>query len=208
MPVVATARARRNRRSSSGPARYRIEDGLRCVDIKISSLEHVFDNRDPAPFRERDLDPGLARYLLDVGEDLAAQPRFRVVFWLEQACHKEEIEEAFRAHFEDVVDRVRRTRRRRRRTGLLTLGLALFLVVALLMLAQLVASLVPGSLGAGLKEGLVISSWVVMWRPVEVLIYDWIPARHERLVASKLLEAMIETRTGKPPEPVLAADTE
>ena len=82
------------------------------------------------------------------------------------------------------------------------------MVVALLMLAQLVASVVPGSLGAGLKEGLVISSWVVMWRPVEVLIYDWIPARHERLVASKLLEAMIETRIGKPPEPVLAADTE
>ena len=44
-----------------------------------------------------------------------------------------------------------------------------------------------------------ISSWVVMWRPVEVLIYDWIPARHERQVASKLLEASIEVRIGTPP---------
>ena len=182
-----------------GSSRYRIENGQRCIDIRVASLEHVFDNRDPAPFRERDLDPGLARYLLDAGEDLAGEPRYRVVFWLEQPCHAEEIEEAFRGHFEDVVDRVRRTRRHRRRTGQVTLALALVLVVALLMLSQLVATLIPGSLGAVLKEGLVISSWVVMWRPVEVLIYDWIPARHERQVASKLLDASIDVRVGTPP---------
>lgn len=186
-------------RTAFGPARYRLEAGQRCVDVNVPSLGHVFDNRDPAPFRERDLDPGLAQYLLDAGEDLVGEPRYRVVFWLEEHCRAAEIEAAFRGHFLEVVDRVRRTRRRRRRTGLLTLGLAVLLVVALLMLSQLVATLIPGSLGAGLKEGLVISSWVVMWRPAEVLIYDWIPARHERLVASKLLEAAIETRTGIPP---------
>ena len=67
------------------------------------------------------------------------------------------------------------------------------------MFSQLVARVVPGSLGAGLKEGLVISSWVVMWRPVEVLIYDWIPVRHERKVVTKLLAAQIQVRVGKPP---------
>jgi len=45
----------------------------------------------------------------------------------------------------------------------------------------------------------VIASWVVMWRPVDVLIYDWIPTRHERRVATKLLEAPIEVRVGPGP---------
>jgi len=105
-------------------SRYRLEDGEACIDVRVGTFQHLFDNRDPAPFRERALDPGLSEYLVDSAEDL---------------------------------------------------------------------------LGAGLKEGLVISSWVVMWRPVEILIYDWIPIRHERRVASKLLEAPIDVRVGSGP---------
>lgn len=38
---------------------------------------HLFDNRDPAPFRRRDLDPGLVEYLVDAGYDVAAAERIR-----------------------------------------------------------------------------------------------------------------------------------
>lgn len=190
----------RRARSAGQQSRYRLEEDVPCVDVKASSVEHLFDNRDPAPFRERDLDPGLAAYLLDAGEDLAKREAYRIVFWLEQLSSAVEIEQAFRGHFEDVVARIQRTRRRRRRTGQVTLLLAVVLVVALLMLSQVVARVVPGALGAGLKEGLVISSWVVMWRPVEVLIYDWIPVRRERKVVTKLLEAQVHVRVGRPPE--------
>ena len=168
-----------------------------CVDVKINNIEQLFDNRDPAPFRERDLDPGLAEYLRDAAEDLAEARAYRIVFWLERPCPPGEIEQAFHAHFADVLERIRRERRRRRRTGQAALSLAVVLVFVLLSLAQLVGNLVPGTLGIGLREGLVISSWVVMWRPIEVLIYDWIPVRRERRVLSKLLEASIDVRIGK-----------
>ena len=185
----------------SGAERYREENGERCIDVRLNGIEQMFDNRDPAPFRDRDLDPDLAEYLLDAGEDLAAADRVRVVFWVDKPCTPIEVEQAVHAHFDDVIARIRRTRRRRRRTGQVTLVLALILVVVLLALSQLIANLVPGSLGTGLKEGLVISSWVVMWRPVEIVIYDWIPIRHERKVASKLLAAPIDVRDGKGPKP-------
>lgn len=180
------------------PSRYRSEHGEPCIDVKVRTVEHMFDNRDPAPFRERDLDPNLAEYLLDAGEDLYAHDRIRVVFWVEQACAVHEVEAPFRAHFQDVIARIRRARRQRRKTGQVALFLAVVLVVVLVALSQLVASRIGGSLGTGLKEGLVISSWVVMWRPVETLIYDWIPARHQRKVAAKLLAAPVEVRTGSP----------
>ena len=179
-------------------SRYRIENGEPCVDIKINSIEQMFDNRDPAPFRDRDLDPDLAEYLLDAGEDLAGVARIRVVFWVDKPCAPAEVEQAVHAHFDDVISRIRRTRRRRRRTGQVTLVLALILgialVIALLSLAQFVQRALPGTLGGGLREGLVIFSWVVLWRPVETLIYDWIPARHERRIATKLLDAPITVR--------------
>jgi hypothetical protein len=180
------------------PTRYRAENGVPCIDVKVSRIEQLFDNRDPAPFRERDLDPDLAEYLLDAGEDLVGHARYSVVFWLEHAAAKIEIEQAFRGHFEELLTRLRRRRRRGRRTGQVTLLLGLVLVVILFTLAQLVGRSVPGSLGAGLREGLVISSWVVLWRPVEVLVYEWIPARHDRRVVSRLLASTIEVRTGRP----------
>lgn len=179
-------------------SRYRLEEGVSCVDVKINNIEQLFDNRDPAPFRERDLDPGLAEYLRDAAEDLMEARAYRVVFWLQRPCPPGEIEQAFHAHFVDVLERIQRERRRRRRVGQAALSLAVVLVFVLLSLAQLVANLVPGTLGIGLREGLVISSWVVMWRPIEVLIYDWIPVRHERRVLSKLLDASIDVRIGKP----------
>jgi len=185
-------------RERNSASRYRLEHGVPCVDVKINNIDQLFDNRDPAPFRERDLDPGLAQYLRDAAEDLAEARAYRIVFWLETPCPPGEIEQAFHAHFVDVLERIWRERRRRRRAGQAALSLAVVLVFVLLSLAQLVANLVPGTLGIGLREGLVISSWVVMWRPIEVLIYDWIPVRHERRVLSKLLEASIDVRIGKP----------
>ncbi|MCX5744724.1 MAG: hypothetical protein NT062_19730 [Proteobacteria bacterium] len=182
------------------PSRYRLENGEPCIDVSVGSLQQLFDNRDPAPFRERDLDPALAEYLVDASEDLFKQASFRVVFWLSMPCPPGEIEEAVRAHFTDAIARIRRTRRLRRRTGQVAFLLAIVLVVALLSFSQFVATLVPGTLGAGLKEGLVISSWVVMWRPVETIVYDWIPVRHERQVAEKLLAAPIDVRAGTGPD--------
>ena len=64
------------------PTRYRIEEGAPIIDVRVRTVEQMFDNRDPAPFRDRDLDPALAEYLLDAGEDLLGAGRIRVVFWL------------------------------------------------------------------------------------------------------------------------------
>jgi len=177
-----------------GAERYREENGERCIDIRLNGIEQMFDNRDPAPFRERDLDPDLAMYLLDAGEDLLGEDRIRVVFWIDKPCPPAEIEEAFHTHFQEEIARLRRTRRRRRRTGQVALVLGVVLVIAILSLAQFIQRALPGTLGGGLREGLVIFSWVVLWRPVETLIYDWIPARHERRIATKLLDAPITVR--------------
>jgi hypothetical protein len=179
--------------------RYRVEDGESIVDIKLASVERVFDNRDPAPFRERNLDPQLVEYLVGAAEDLVSHERFRIIFWLEQPCPPGEIEVPYRAHFEYELERIDRVRRRQRRAGWIALALAIVSIVVLVSLSELVARLIAGSIGAGLKEGLVISGWVLMWRPIEVLVYDSIPWRRARHVLRRLVAMPIEVRAGKGP---------
>jgi len=187
--------------------RYRREDGKPCVDVRIASLDHLFDNRDPAPFRERDLDPALVEYLHGIGHDATVRNGFRNVFWLERTCQPGVIESAYRAHFECALDRLDRRRRRARRAGQIALLLGAGLIIVLMALSQLAVQTVPGSLGAALREGLVISSWVVLWRPVELLIYDWIPVWDERRIMRRLLAAPIDVRAGCGPDvkPIVSA---
>jgi hypothetical protein len=179
--------------------RYRVESGVPCVDVRVDKVQQLFDNRDPAPFLARDLDPNLVDYLRDSAEDLLGADTVRVVFWLENPCTSGEIEEPYRAHFAFLLEQIRRRRNRHRRAGEITLLLAFILLAALQSVARLISTTVNGPIGAGLSEGLVIMSWVVMWRPVEVLFYDWIPVRHERKVITKLLQAPIDVRTGVGP---------
>jgi hypothetical protein len=178
--------------------RYRIEDGVHCVDVRLNTIEQLFDNRDPAPFRERDLDPDLVEYLFAAGEDLASLGTFKVVVWVAQPCSAEEIETGYRAHFEYELERLERRRRRGRRTGQIALLIGVTILVVLLSVAELLddhASRVTRLA----REGLVILSWIVMWRPVEALIYDWVPLRRERKVMQRLRAAMVEVRSGKGP---------
>lgn len=179
--------------------RYRTEGDVPCIDINVQRLEQLFDNRDPAPFRERDLDPDVAEYVLGAAADLAPHPSFTIVFWLEQAAPSVELEHAFRAHFAAELARQDRRRRRQRRSGAVMLIMGVALLPLLFALAQLVGASVAGSLGAGLKEGLVISSWVLLWRPVELLVYGWIPHRQERRLVERVLTAPISARRGRPP---------
>ena len=181
-------------------SRYRIENGEPIVDLKLASIERIFDTCDPAPFRVRDLDPHLVEFLISAAEDLVSRPTFRIVFWIEKPWEPDEIDQAVRAHFADELERVDRRRRHERRTGKLALLFALVLITVLMSLARLIGSVAPDSIGTGLKEGLLISCWVLMWRPVEILIYDWIPWRRERNVLRKLLSVPIDLRLGKGPE--------
>ena len=180
-------------------ARDRFDGPVPCIDVRAQRVEQLLDNRDPAPFRARDLDPDLASYLVAAAEDLAGHEALRIVFWLEHEAPEAELAQAFRGHFEDVLERMRHQRRRSRRIGTVMLLLGIVLVVALYTIAQLVGGAVPGTVGAGLREGLVIASWVVLWRPVEILIYGWIPVRQERRVITRILCASLAVQTGKPP---------
>jgi hypothetical protein len=187
------APSRDTRRMATHP-RYRVEDGAHCVDVRLTAVEQLFDNRDPAPFRERDLDPDLLEYLTAAGDDLVSHGPFRVVFWFPAAVDDDRIVPAFRAHLAYERERVVRRRRRERRTGLAQLAIGAVLLVALVSLASVVRAL--PTIGPIASEGLTISAWVIMWRPLQVLLYDWLPAARERRVLDRLHAAPVAIRVG------------
>jgi hypothetical protein len=85
-------------------------------------------------------------------------------------------------------EQVERRPREHVRRGQMILGVGLTVLVVFLTLAELAVSLPTGPLREILREGLVITGWVAMWRPLEVLLYDWWPLIDERQQVRRILD--------------------
>jgi hypothetical protein len=186
--------------------RYRVEDGRSCIDLKVKHSQQLFDGRDPAPFRERDLDDDAVEYLLAAAQEIPRKQPLTIVVTVseepEPRLAQDVIVEAVRGHFVYEGEQVERRLREHVRRGQMTLGVGLTVLVVFLTLAQLTASLTAGPLKEILREGLIITGWVAMWRPLEILLYDWWPLIDERRQVRRILDAPVVIRYDHEETPV------
>jgi len=178
--------------------RYRVEDGRSSIDLKVRHSRQLFDGRDPAPFSERDLDEGAVEYLLAAAQEIPLKQPLAIVVTIaeepEPRLAPDEIVEAVRGHFLYEGEQIERRLREHVRRGRMILGVGLTVLVVFLALAESTLSLPAGPLREILREGLVITGWVAMWRPLEVLLYDWWPLIDERRHVRRILDAPVSIR--------------
>lgn len=182
------------------PPRYRIEGGKTCIDIKLRTADQIFDGRDPAPFHERDLDEDAVEYILAAVQEIPPKASLKMVFWIqEEPVHLpvETFAGAVRAHFRYEVAKLRRKTREHLRQGEITLGIGLLVLTLFLTLAELTKWIPVETIRQILREGLVIIGWVAMWRPLEVLLYDWWPLVRQRRLFERVVDAEITVEYGR-----------
>lgn len=61
-----------------------------------------------------------------------------------------------------------------------------------MLLRQLLRSLQGGEWVHVAEEGLLILGWVAMWRPIELLLYDWRPQRRMQRTHQNLARMRVE----------------
>ena len=179
-------------------ARYRVEEGRSCIDLNVRHSRQLFDGRDPAPFRERNLDDDAVDYLLAAAQDIPRTDPLTIVVTIaeepEPRLAPDAIVEAVAGHFRYELQRLERRLREHVRRGQMFLGVGLAVLVVFLTLAELTVSLPAGHPREILREGLVIAGWVAMWRPLDVLLYDWWPLVDERRLITRVLGALVLVR--------------
>ena len=173
--------------------------GMRLAAVK--TLHQLFDERDPSPFPERDLNEKFATYVLSSVQEfpLKAPIKLRVLVQGDgvDVNVKAVLPEAFQKHFAYEARVARVKNRERGKTSRWFLLLGLLCLFAWLSIAQLLASI--GSDNKFLeiaREGFVIIGWVGMWRPVDVILYDWWPLREQRLYLEKVSAMDVEIQFG------------
>jgi hypothetical protein len=165
------------------------------IQVRIHELRQLFNSIDPSPFRERDLDPDCEEFIVSWARELPPDRPLRVDIRIDRerppTAMLADVEPAVRSHFAREAGLQELRRRRLVREGRLSLVIGLGTLVLCIGAATLVPTATLGTPGEILRESLVIAGWVVMWHPLEVLLYGIWPVVRERRLLERLAEAKI-----------------
>jgi hypothetical protein len=170
------------------------------VRLQLGELRQLFDSMDPAPFRERDLDPKAAEYIVDSAREASAGAPVALLVQLGREAGGEPaaalLRDAVREHFGRCAEGKRRELRELFRTGRVSLAIGLGFLAGAIALAQFVGERIAHEGYAWMvSESLIIGGWVALWRPLEIFLYDWWPLRSQARLYDRLAAMQVSLRS-------------
>lgn len=175
---------------------YRREGGWHLIELMLDQPAQLLNSLDPAPFRQRDLDPDAAAYIIDAVRELQGHTDVKLVVYLpdtsEQRVHGQ-VAEAVANYFRYQEQAARLKMRLTLRLGRSSLLVGLLFLAVCVAGAQLVFT-GEDVISEMLHEGLLIIGWVAMWRPLEILLYDWWPLLQDARLYRRIAGVPVELR--------------
>jgi len=163
------------------------------LSADATAMKEYYNGHDPAPLYKRQLSHGFENYIFN---SVAAIKRHTQVIY--NVCHKDEEEKenvetlgfSIRRHFQEKKAlKEAEFEKFKRRSYML-----LFMSLAVVILFQ---GLVPYVLNAdhrihsGLSNSLDVLCWVILWRPIDKLIFSWNPYLKDISILDRLSKAAI-----------------
>ena len=161
------------------------------IEVHVSELKQLFNAMDPAPFRQRDLDPDAEDFIVGWAREIPSDAALALVVHLDRPAGLPEepaiLRDAIREFFSQRALASRRRLRLLFRRGRTSLAIGVTFLAVSLLVGDLVARLLgERRIGDLIRESFSIGGWVAMWRPLEIFLYDWWPIRADARLAERL----------------------
>ena len=163
------------------------------ITVDSNTINSYFNVNDPSPLYKRQLGHGFEQYLTS---SIVAIRRYTTLRY-KLVCNKESDKEfidplvhAIRRHYsiQKVIKEAEFKKYKKRSFTLL--GISFSIVLLCFWVIPMFVKEQNGLIG-GLKEASHVLSWVMMWKPIEKLIFYWNPHLKEISVLDKLTNAEI-----------------
>lgn len=176
--------------------RYKTHDGKVCIELNLRVIQQLFDMRDPAPFRDRDLDDDAASYILSAVREFPLKTPLKLIIYFAEeqpgGVDESSIRAAVHNHFAHEATLAHRMLKSLFRDGEASLAIGSAFLAVCISLAGLLFRGTPSLFERVLGEGLLIIGWVAMWRPLDVFLYGWWPLLRQKRYLNKLANLEIE----------------
>ncbi len=175
---------------------YRRESGFVLIEVELQRIEQLFNTLDPSPFRSRDLDDAAHDYIVGSAREIGPGKPVKLILHLpaDAPADGSAVAETIQHYFAVQAWNARLRLLENLRIGRQALIIGLVFLGACITLRQVLLPEPSGTVGQIVSEGLLICGWVAMWRPVEIMLYDWWPIRRDRRIYEKLSAMPVELR--------------
>lgn len=174
---------------------FRSEDGHFLIEVRLRDLNQFFNTFDPSPFHDKDIDDDAERYIVDSVRAFSLKTKLKLVFYLPPEHHAQASQVI--AYAIDNFFDFRATMAARELSSTLNEGRTafvlgfLFLIICISLRTAL-NFMSNHPLGNIILEGLSIVGWVAMWRPIQILIYDWWSVYRKKKIYEKIRDMELE----------------
>ena len=142
---------------------------------------------------KRLLHPEVEQFLFDEAEDINKGNAIEIVIQLKQNdADSEKLIPIIHQHFKKQEEAAVKEVKSIVRLGWKGLIIAFAFLIAMYLLSRLLFRVMEASTFVlSVREFFIILSWVALWRPAELLLYEWRPVKEKGQYAAKLARATI-----------------
>lgn len=177
---------------------YRQEDGFTLIDVDLERIEQLYNTLDPSPFRLRDLDAEAHDYIVGSAREIGPDRPVKLVLHLPAqepvAVHREAVTDMIHHYFAARARIARLELHNHMRIGRIALAVGLLFLGGCITLRRVFFVDTASTFDQIMAEGLLICGWVAMWRPLEIMLYDWWPIRRDCRIYDSLAAMPVELR--------------
>ncbi len=165
--------------------------------LQVGELRQLFNAMDPAPFRERDLDPNAEAYIVEWAEEVDKREPLALVVTLSREAVPQEgaamLRAALHGYFQERAGATRMELRRLFRRGRVSLVIGVAFLGAAILAGEFLAGFASKERYATIiQETFVIGGWVALWRPMEIFLYDWWPLLSKARLFDRLARMRVD----------------
>lgn len=177
---------------------------VQTIELNLLSVQQLFNSMDPSPFHERDLDDDAEEFIVSwAREHPPGQPVQLVVHLPHSNGNGAEaalIRDSIHHYFDYKAELNRRDFERLMREAWISLLIGMSFL-GLCAVGVQALSHRSGAWPGMIREGLTISGWVAMWRPLDLYLYRWWPVSELGRIYRKLSEMPIEVNFAEAGDP-------
>lgn len=167
------------------------------IELRLQSLDQLFDPFDPFPIPTRDLSRTAEEFVVGWAREFQQGARLRIRVYLPAeavvSADVDGLQSAIAGHFLYRARRARSDMREQIRIAQLSLLVGICVLGACIGIRQALREAASSSTIAGfISEGVAIVGWVANWRPIEILLFEWWPLARRRRLFERLAAAPVE----------------
>lgn len=170
-----------------------IDFGDGPIQVRVATVEQLFSPMDPSPLADRSLDPAVADWIEEWADDIDRRHPLDVEIHVADGRlddREAAIATAIQSHFEYRAWQLSRELRKVIRDGRVSLVIGLAALAGFTTLSRVIADSTDPVIDVA-HEGVAVLGWVSMWKPLEMLLYEWWPIRRERRACRRIADATI-----------------